>query len=82
MTMENEKYKLNEDKKKIFVDHMMALFRSMRYMMDTIEEHIHSEDEEVEARAGLLGANLFLCFNEYLEEMKILTQSQAHWKKE
>ena len=80
MTMENEKFKfkLNEDQKTIFVDHMAALFRSMRYMMDTIEEHIHSEDEEVEARAALLGTNLVLCFNDFLEEMKILIKSQAH----
>ena len=78
MTMENEKYKLNDKQKKIFVDHMMALFRSMRYMMDAIEKEIHSEDEEVEARAALLGTNLVLCFNDFLEEMKILIKSQAH----
>lgn len=75
MTMENEKYKLSEDQKTIFIDHMAALFRSMRYMMDTIEDHIHSEDEEVEARAALLGTNLVLCFNGFLEEMRLLIVS-------
>lgn len=75
MTTENEKYKLDDDQKKAFVDHMATLFRSMRYMMDTIEDHIHAEDEEVEARAALLGTNLILCFNEFLEEMRLLIVS-------
>jgi hypothetical protein len=75
---EHEEFRLDEEKKAVFIGNMKIIFSQIRHLMEITERNIVSEDKVTEARSFVLATNLIIYLNDFLEEMQILTRSNSH----
>lgn len=61
-----------KSEKAVFMIKVNATFNKIREVMNTIELNLTSDDVDVEARSSVLATNLIVHFNDFLEAMKVL----------